>query len=170
MITMIVDSQYRTIFINDVTPYYKQAGIGPDSIKGTLSTDWISEGGEEWKLAVQKTLKDKTSQTCEIVNVFEEYRSRWRCTMQFLEPNHVIISGVNIPYHLNELSEREWDILKQIAFDKSNAQIATELAISVSTVEKHRNNMRKRLEIQDESQLRLTAWLVLNPDSLHSLP
>ncbi len=170
MISMILESDYRIAFISDVSPYHKAAGMGPSEVIGTLATDWIAEGLEEWKSAIDKTLTDQTPHTCEVVNIFEESRSRWRCTAQFFEPGRVFISAVNVPYHLNSLSDREWDILGEIATNKSNAEIALNLMISVSTVEKHRNKIRKRLEIQDDSQLRLTAWIVLNPDSLHAMP
>ena len=170
MISMILESDYRIAFISDVSPYHKAAGMGPDAFIGAIATDWIAEGVEEWKSAIDETPAHRTPQTCEIVNIFKENRSRWRCTSQFFERGRVFISAANIPYHLNALSNREWDILAEIATNSTNAQIASKLVISVSTVEKHRNRIRKRLEIQDDSQLRLTAWVVLNPDSLHAMP
>ena len=170
MISIILESDYRIAFISDVSPYRKAAGVEPSALIGTLATDWIAEGLDDWKSAIDKTLTERTPHTCEIVNIFEENRSRWRCTSHFFESDRVFISGVNVPYHLNSLSNREWDIFAEIATNKSNAEIALKLMISVSTVEKHRNKIRKRLKIQDDLQLRLTAWFVLNPDSLYAMP
>lgn len=46
----------------------------------------------------------------------------------------------------SRLSARECEVLKQLALGKSSAETATELFISLSTVETHRKNIRKKLE------------------------
>ncbi len=51
------------------------------------------------------------------------------------------------------LSEREAQVLQLIAEGKANKQIAAELEISIKTVEKHRQNLMKKLEIHDTAGL-----------------
>ncbi|MES3019209.1 MAG: helix-turn-helix transcriptional regulator [Bacteroidota bacterium] len=46
----------------------------------------------------------------------------------------------------SRLSLRECEVLKELALGKSSAETATELFISLSTVETHRKNIRKKLE------------------------
>lgn len=45
----------------------------------------------------------------------------------------------------SRLSARECEVLKQLALGKSSAETATDLFISLSTVETHRKNIRKKL-------------------------
>ncbi len=46
----------------------------------------------------------------------------------------------------SRLSARECEVLKELALGKSSGDTATELFISLSTVETHRKNIRKKLE------------------------
>ncbi len=56
-----------------------------------------------------------------------------------------------------ELTLREMDVIKQIAQGLSNAQIAEELSISVTTVRTHISNMLHKLELENRTQLALFA-------------
>jgi DNA-binding NarL/FixJ family response regulator len=49
----------------------------------------------------------------------------------------------------SELSERETEVLSKIAEGKTNREIATELGISVRTVETHRERMMHKLQIHN---------------------
>ena len=51
------------------------------------------------------------------------------------------------------LSSREVEVLQLIAEGKANKQVATELGISIKTVEKHRQHLMRKLDLHD------TAWL-----------
>jgi len=51
------------------------------------------------------------------------------------------------------LTQRETQILKLIAEGKKNKQIATLLSISIKTVEKHRANLMRKLDLHDISSL-----------------
>jgi DNA-binding NarL/FixJ family response regulator len=51
------------------------------------------------------------------------------------------------------LSSRELEVLQLIAEGQANKQIATELAISVKTVEKHRQRLMEKLNIHDTAGL-----------------
>jgi DNA-binding NarL/FixJ family response regulator len=52
-----------------------------------------------------------------------------------------------------QLSSREMEVLQLIAEGQANKQIATELSISVKTVEKHRQSVMDKLRIHDTAGL-----------------
>jgi DNA-binding NarL/FixJ family response regulator len=54
---------------------------------------------------------------------------------------------------LARLSSREVEVLQLIAEGKANKQAASELGISVKTVEKHRQNLMNKLDIHDTAGL-----------------
>ena len=54
---------------------------------------------------------------------------------------------------LTNLSSRETEVLQLIAEGQANKQIAAELAISVKTVEKHRQRLMEKLSIHDTAGL-----------------
>jgi DNA-binding NarL/FixJ family response regulator len=53
----------------------------------------------------------------------------------------------------NQLSSREIEVLQLIAEGKANKQTASELGISIKTVEKHRENLMAKLDIHDTAGL-----------------
>jgi DNA-binding NarL/FixJ family response regulator len=59
--------------------------------------------------------------------------------------------------HLNkkvaQLTSREMEVLQLIAEGKANKQIAGDLAISIKTVEKHRDHLMHKLDIHDTAGL-----------------
>ncbi|KAB1069413.1 response regulator transcription factor [Tamlana haliotis] len=63
-----------------------------------------------------------------------------------------------------KLSASEIKILKYLDQDFTSAQIAEELFISKRTVEKHRSNIIKKLELDSSSPMALILWLKNNPD------
>jgi len=52
-----------------------------------------------------------------------------------------------------ELTEREFELLCLIAEGKTNKEIANMLGISVNTVQTHRLNLMKKLDVHDSTQL-----------------
>ena len=58
----------------------------------------------------------------------------------------------------NELSEREFEVLRLIAAGKSNAEIAETLVIGESTVKTHIGNILKKLHLEDRTQAAVYAW------------
>ncbi len=54
---------------------------------------------------------------------------------------------------LVHLSSREVEVLQLIAEGEANKQIAAELAISIKTVEKHRDHLMRKLNIHDTASL-----------------
>ena len=61
---------------------------------------------------------------------------------------------------LDALTQRERQILKMIAEGYKNRKIAEYLCISVKTVEKHRSNLMKKLDLHNASEL--TAFAIEN--------
>ncbi len=66
---------------------------------------------------------------------------------------------------LSQLSEREIDILKLIAMQKSTAEIAGMMFISPKTVSSHRTNISKKLNLPGE-QNGLLKWALANRELL----
>lgn len=60
----------------------------------------------------------------------------------------------------NDLTPREREVLKLIAEGNKNKEIAIRLALSVKTVEKHRYNLMKKLDLHGVSAL--TAYAIEN--------
>lgn len=57
-----------------------------------------------------------------------------------------------------ELSERELEVLRQVAAGKSNREIAEELVISEKTVKSHVTNILHKLHLADRTQAAVFAW------------
>jgi two-component system response regulator NreC len=53
----------------------------------------------------------------------------------------------------DDLSEREVEVLRLIAFGHTNAEIATQLYLSVRTVETHRAHIQQKLRVSSRSEL-----------------
>ena len=60
-----------------------------------------------------------------------------------------LTSGVPIKRRCEPLTTREAEVLQLIAEGKPNKQIASDLSISIKTVEKHRQQMMNKLHIHD---------------------
>jgi len=62
-----------------------------------------------------------------------------------------VISGTSLDYNLDErISIREREILQLIAEGNTNSQIAKKLVISARTVETHRTNLMRKLELNSQ--------------------
>jgi DNA-binding NarL/FixJ family response regulator len=60
-----------------------------------------------------------------------------------------LIRGVPVKKRTDLLTSRETEVLQLIAEGKANKQIASELSISIKTVEKHRQQLMNKLGIHD---------------------
>jgi NarL family two-component system response regulator LiaR len=58
----------------------------------------------------------------------------------------------------SELTDREMDVLRQIAAGKSNREIAEALVISEKTVKTHITNILTKLHLTDRTQAAVFAW------------
>ena len=59
------------------------------------------------------------------------------------------VSRITVFLANDKLTSREMELLQFVAEGKANKQIAVEFAISIKTVEKHRQNVMKKLDLHD---------------------
>jgi DNA-binding NarL/FixJ family response regulator len=59
----------------------------------------------------------------------------------------------NSPSGLEKLSDREFEVFQLLGQGKGTRQIAEHLRISIKTVEVHRANVRKKLELTSGTEL-----------------
>ena len=170
MIAMVVDRAYRCVVMSDIPPVYKDAGRSADDYRGQDTLEHISEGEQEWRAAIDHCLSTHEDTSCEFYNEYQSVSSLWRAEVRYLDTDRVLVTIQRLPSAIHQLSQRERDVLNEVAKGKSNAQAAETLGISLSTVEKHRNRIRQTLKLSSEQELHMTAWMVANPDIFHSLP
>lgn len=117
-----------------------QAGADGYMLKDDTQDELIS--------AIQQVLQGKAYLSGNICkNVMNGYLNQ-TCRNENLQPSWTT------------LTQRETQILKLIAEGKKNKQIAELLSISVKTVEKHRSNLMRKLDLHDIS--RLTTYALQN--------
>jgi DNA-binding NarL/FixJ family response regulator len=64
-----------------------------------------------------------------------------------------LVRGVPVKKRSDLLTSREVEVLQLIAEGQGNKQIAADLGISIKTVERHRQNLMKKLNIHDVAGL-----------------
>jgi two-component system, NarL family, response regulator LiaR len=79
-----------------------------------------------------------------------------RVAARLVKEMHGIHQEVINPFQ--ELTERELDVLRQIAAGKSNREIAEALVISEKTVKSHITNILSKLHLADRTQAAVYAW------------
>jgi DNA-binding NarL/FixJ family response regulator len=57
--------------------------------------------------------------------------------------------ATNVDARTQRLTSRETEVLQLVAEGKANKQIASELSLSIKTVEKHRQQVMNKLNIHD---------------------
>ena len=56
------------------------------------------------------------------------------------------------------LSPREFDVVRSVARGRTNAEIAAELVVSVSTVKTHLANVQNKLDVRNRTEIAVWAW------------
>lgn len=56
------------------------------------------------------------------------------------------------------LTERETDVVRAVARGKTNAEIARELLVSLSTVKAHLANVQRKLGLRNRTEIAIWAW------------
>jgi len=93
----------------------------------------------------------KRSGPDELANAVRASHSHRIFTLAQLQRIHRWESGVAAP--LNSLAAREWDVLWEVVAGKSNREIALDLTLSESTVEKYVSTVLRKLNLASRSGL-----------------
>lgn len=107
-------------------------------------------------------------------NTFEELE---KCIKAVLNDKQYFSSSFNdnlmdnssvLRKKIKNLSSSEITILKLIAKAQSNIEISTTLFVSERTIEKHRSNIIKKLDLEKKNNS-LTNWALLNKETILTL-
>jgi pimeloyl-ACP methyl ester carboxylesterase/DNA-binding CsgD family transcriptional regulator len=72
------------------------------------------------------------------------------------------------PHSLDELTSREREVLRLVAAGRDNREIATELTLSIRTVERHLQTIYRKLDLTGSAQRTAAAALILGADDYAS--
>jgi DNA-binding CsgD family transcriptional regulator len=72
------------------------------------------------------------------------------------------------PHSLDELTSREREVLRLVAAGRDNREIATELTMSIRTVERHLQTIYRKLDLTGSAQRTAAAALILGADDYAS--
>lgn len=67
--------------------------------------------------------------------------------------SHLMIEAVNIESNTQKISKREKEVLKLVAQGLTTKEIADQLFVSKRTIETHRSNILKKLDVQNTAEL-----------------
>jgi DNA-binding NarL/FixJ family response regulator len=81
-----------------------------------------------------------------------------RLVAEFVRRTSGLSRGTTAPDALGELTEREREVLVQVAAGKSNAEIADHFVVSLNTVKTHVGRLLFKLRARDRAQLVVCAY------------
>lgn len=73
------------------------------------------------------------------------------------EAEAVMNNVVTKPHHVNKLSKREREVLKEMVKGKTNKEIAAHLFVSEKTIKTHVSHIFNKLQVSDRTQAAIYA-------------
>ena len=152
MILQILDSEDRIAYQSGLHPSDTEQGLTIADLIGQPISGWVANQPERYRDALTLCRNTSKRQHCDLsINVNGKIH-RWLVQLDRFK-NYLIVAATSIPVNMEDLSEREQEVLQLLAKHLSSSQIAAQLGISVSTVEKHRSKIRHKLGLKDELSL-----------------
>ena len=152
MILQILDSEDRIAYQSGLHPSDTEQGLTIADLIGQPISGWVANQPERYRDALTLCRNTSKRQHCDLsINVNGKIH-RWLVQLDRFK-NYLIVAATSIPVNMEDLSEREQEVLQLLAKHLSSSQIAAQLGISVSTVEKHRSKIRHTLGLKDEQSL-----------------
>lgn len=75
----------------------------------------------------------------------------------YIDPNLAVTAQDNMPHRQYRLTDREAEVLKEVAKGSSNREIAKNLFISEKTVKNHLTSIFQKIDVSDRTQAALFA-------------
>jgi len=151
MILQILDSEDRIAYPSGLHPSDTEQGLTIDDIIGQPIWDWVPFP-EEYRDAITRCRNTGKRQHCDLLIKVGGQIHRWLVQLDRFD-NYLIVTATSIPVNMEDRSEREREVLQLLAEHLSSSQIAMQLGITVSTVEKHRCKIRHTLGLKDDQSL-----------------
>ena len=146
MILQILDSEDRIAYQSGLHPSDTEQGLTIDDLIGQPIWDWVPFP-EEYRNAIAQCRNTGKRQHCDLSIKVGGQVHRWLVQLDRFD-NYLIVTATSIPVNMEDLSEREEEVLQLLSDHLSSTQIATRLGITVSTVEKHRSKIRQTLGLE----------------------
>ena len=167
MIVQILDQQDRIAYMSGLHPWDVENGLTGEDVIGQDVWEWIAAGADKYRQAFAECRATGQRQMCDISVAVAGQIHRWVVQIDRFKQDHLIISATSIPVNIEELSDREREVIKLLAQHLSSSQIATQLGITVSTVEKHRSKIRSTLGLENEQSLLRLADALAGSDGFY---
>ena len=152
MVVQIIDSADCIAYMSDLHPSDIRSGVRVADVLGEPIWKWVEHGAAEYSKALDRCRKTGKRQRCTFAVHVAGHRHRWFARLDRFD-SFVIVLANNLPCMIDNLSERENEVMHFLAQHNSSSQIAKQLEITISTVEKHRSKIRQVLGLKDEQAL-----------------
>ena len=166
MLVLILNRRSEVSFVHSAYPKTVNQGLGLQNLRGSVIELTCTEFAQTFGDAVTNCFESRVDQHCEVCLLLGQTRSRWRMQMVPFSDSELMITGTALPVKLGELSERELEVLRHIAQERSTKDIAEWLGISKSTVEKHRHRIRRVLGISSSLKMAVLSCVIFRADCM----
>ncbi len=141
--TQVVKKRYPTVQIIILTSYHQDENIFPAIRAGALSYVLKDIDPDDLARVIRRAADGEAVLNPQVATrLVEEFRGDEK-------------KEINA---LNELTERELDVLRLLAAGRNNQEIAKKLFISEKTVKTHLSNILSKLHLNDRTQAAVLAW------------